>query len=59
MFLLFMSAAICVGVSQALVVKNFPANEEIQETWTLSLGQEDQPESEMATPSRILAWEIP
>ena len=41
------------------MVKNFPANEEIQETRTLSLGQEDPPESEMATPSRILAGEIP
>ena len=42
--MLFMSAAICVGVSQELVVKNLPAKEEILEMWALSLGQEDPPE---------------
>ena len=29
-----------------------------QETWVQSLGQEDPLEEEMATHSRILAWEI-
>ena len=31
----------------------------MQEMWVLSLGQEDSLEEEMATHSRILAWEIP
>ena len=31
----------------------------MQETWVLSLGQEDPLEKEMATHSSILAWEIP
>ena len=31
----------------------------MQETWVGSLGQEDLLEEEMATPSSILAWEIP
>ena len=30
----------------------------MQETWVLSLGQEDLPEKEMATHSSILAWRI-
>ena len=38
------------------MVKNLPT---IQETWVLSLDQGDPPEEEMATHSRILAWEIP
>ena len=38
------------------VVKNLPA---MQETWVLSLGQENLLEKEMATHSSILAWEIP
>ena len=33
--------------------------QEAQETWVLSLGQEDPLEEEMATPSSILAWKIP
>ena len=37
-------------------VKNLPA---MQETWVRSLGREDPLENEMATHSRILAWEIP
>ena len=37
------------------MVKNLPA---IQETQVPSLGQEDPLEKEMATHSRILAWEI-
>ena len=40
----------------AQTVKNLPA---MQETWILSLGQEDSLEKEMATHSSILAWEIP
>ena len=36
--------------------KNPPA---MQETWVQSLGWEDPMEKEMATHSRILAWEIP
>ena len=31
----------------------------MRETWVQSLGQEDPLEEEMATYSRILAWEIP
>ena len=38
------------------MVKNLPAK---QETWVLSLGQEDPLEKEMATRSSILAWRIP
>ena len=39
------------------MVKNLPA---MQETWVRSLGGEDPlEEEEMATHSRILAWEIP
>ena len=38
------------------VVQNPPA---MQETWVASLGWEDPLEKEMATHSRILAWEIP
>ena len=30
-----------------------------QETWDRSLGQEDSLEEETATPSSILAWDIP
>ena len=33
--------------------------QETQETWVQSLGREDPLEKEMATCSRILAWEIP
>ena len=38
------------------MVKHLPT---MQETWVQSLGQEDLLEKEMATHSRILAWEIP
>ena len=31
----------------------------MQETWVLSLGQEDPLEQEMTTHSSILAWKIP
>ena len=40
----------------AHLVKNLPA---VQETWVLSLGQEDLLEKEMTTHSSILAWKIP
>jgi len=33
--------------------------QEMQETWVLSLGQEDPLEESMATHSSILAWRIP
>ena len=39
----------------AQTVKNLPAMQEMQETWVLSVGQEDSPEDEMATHSGILA----
>ena len=39
----------------AQTVKNLPA---MQETWVQSLGWEDSPEQEVATPSTVLAWEI-
>ena len=38
------------------MVKSLPA---VQETWVLSLDQEDPLEKEMATHSRILTWRIP
>ena len=40
----------------AQMVKNLPA---MQETWVLSLVQEDLLEKRMATHSSILAWRIP
>ena len=40
----------------AQMVKNLPAK---QETWVLSLGQDDPLEKGMATHSSILAWRIP
>ena len=40
----------------ALMVKNHPA---MQETWVLSLGQEDPLVKRMATHSSTLAWRIP
>ena len=44
------------GFPGAHMVKNPPA---VQETWVLSLGQEDPLEEGMATHSSILAWKIP
>ena len=38
------------------MVESLPA---MQETHVQSLGQEDPPEKEIATCSRVLAWEIP
>ena len=40
-------------------VKNQPAMKDTQETWVLSLGQEDFLEEEMAIHSSILAGKIP
>ena len=40
----------------AQTIKNLPV---MQETWLLSLGQEDPLEEGMATHSGILAWRIP
>ena len=40
------------------MVKNQPAMQERQETQVQSLGREDPLEEEMATHSRICAWEI-
>ena len=39
----------------AMAVKNLPA---VQETWVLSLSQEDPLEEEMATHSNMFAWKI-
>ena len=44
------------GFPAGSVVKTLSAKQEMQ---VLSLGQEDSLEEEMATPSSILAWEIP
>ena len=38
------------------MIKNLPI---MQETWVLSLGQEDRLEKGMATHSSILAWRTP
>ena len=43
------------GFLVAQWVKNLPAVQEIQETWVQSQGQEDPPEEEMATHSRVFA----
>jgi len=45
-----------IGFPGGSVVKNFPVMHKMQ---VQSLGQEDPLEKEMATHSRILAWEIP
>ena len=45
-----------IGFPGGSVVKNFPVMHEMQVRF---LGQEDPLEKEMATHSRILAWEIP
>ena len=47
------------GFLSGSVVKSLMVMQETQETWVQSLGQEDTMEEEMATHSRILAWEIP
>ena len=53
-FILFWSI-IDFGFPGGSVVENLPA---MQETRVPSLGQEDPLETEMATPSSILAWEV-
>ena len=46
------------GASQVTQkVKNPPAMQETEEMWVQSLGREDLLEKEMATHSRILAWD--
>ena len=50
------SAIQIIASSVAQLVKNPPS---MEKTWVWSLGQEDPLEKEMATHSRILAWEIP
>ena len=47
------------GFPGGTVIKNPPANKEMQETWVCSLAWEDILEEEMATHSSILAWKIP
>ena len=52
----FCKSKTALGVPGNLVVMNLPAK---QETWVLSLGQEDHLEKEMETHFGILAREIP
>ena len=53
----FNHASLCLKASLAAqTVNNLPA---MQETWVLSLGQEDPLEKEMVTHSSIHAWRIP
>ena len=40
------------------MVKNSPQMQEMQDTWVLSLGQEDPLEEGTATNSSIVAWRI-
>ena len=40
-------------------VKNLPAMQEMQDTWVLSLSQEDPLEKGVAIHFNILAWRIP
>ena len=49
------------GLPVGSVVKNPPVmqEEETQEMWVRSLGQEDPLEESMATHSSVLTWEIP
>ena len=46
------------GFPGGSVVKNLPANAEMQETQVQSLGWEDNPEKETATHSSVLTWRI-
>ena len=46
------------GFPGGSVVKNPPAMQEMQKTWVRSLGQEDSPEEEMATPPVFLPGEF-
>ena len=43
----------------SLMTKQYRICLQMQETWVRSLGGEDPVEEEMATPSSILAWEVP
>ena len=43
----------------ASLMAQWRAHLPVQETWIWSLGQDDLLEKEMATPPRILAWELP
>ena len=43
----------------SLVAQRLKCLPAMQETWVLSLGQEDPLEKEMATQSSILVWRIP
>ena len=53
----FLADSIQQGASLvAQLVKNLPA---MQDTWVRFVGWEDPLEKEMATQSRILAWEVP
>ena len=57
--MLFFKLLLCLSSSASLVaqmVKNLPA---MWETQVRPLGREDPLKEEMATHSRILAWEIP
>ena len=53
---IILSLYLCGGFSDGSMVKNPPS---VQETRVLSLGWENPPEKEMATPSIVLAWGIP
>ena len=48
-----------IGPWASLVAQRLKHLPVIQETWVQSLGREDPLEKELATHSRILAWEIP
>ena len=51
------SIKVILGASQVtLVITHLPAVQELEETWVLSLGQEDPLEEEMAAHFSILAW---
>ena len=47
------------GFPSDSVVKNPPVVQEMQDMWVRSLNREDPLETEMATHSSILVWEIP
>ena len=47
------------GIPGSTVAKNPPEWQQMQEAWLPSLGREDPLETEMATHSSILAWNIP
>ena len=52
----YQGLSITMGFPGGSVKKNPPV---VQETWVQSLRREDSWEKEMATPSSILAWEVP